>query len=246
MRGRNLFIPAVSAGVLSAGALAIILLYSPVVNKPLALGLSVFSSGAFLGAAYMAVKYANDRASGINEPVDVMAVLRTAPSAVLELDRNGIVTSCNIAAADLLGYTEPELLGIPFISLVPEGSHALFRIFLNGLLSGRSASGMEVPFIARSGEASVIEINSSPVFKEGGLRGLRLFIRDAGEIKRLGRELSALKGEHLYVKERLEKVTTDLEAFTLLALRRETKMKEIRERLKTSKEAFYTDGPLRH
>jgi PAS domain S-box-containing protein len=81
-------------------------------------------------------------ASSVSEPrpVDLDALLRAAPDAMVVVDEHGVIARANQRCTELLGYTCDELVGQPVEVLVPAGMHEQHRDH-----RARRKDGTEVP-----------------------------------------------------------------------------------------------------
>ena len=129
------------------------------------------------------------------------SVLANAPDAVLLVDRTGVITLANDAAATLFGYETVELLGMSVEALVPEPlraahvknreghlTHPAARPMGTGLaLRGRRKDGTEFP--------ADISLSSIPVHDSHEGPKVIAFIRDVTERERAEEVIVAAKEE---------------------------------------------------
>ena len=88
-------------------------------------------------------------------------IVETAPDAILTMDLKGVITSCNQAALDMVGYSRDEYVGKHFLKLgafrkrdIP----TLAKVFFN-VLRGKQIAPYEFQFIHKDeiGRASCRE-----------------------------------------------------------------------------------------
>jgi two-component system sensor histidine kinase/response regulator len=93
-------------------------------------------------------------------------VLETVKLAAVSLDRNGKIIFCNKHLADLLGFTQHELLGLRWMdSFVPKRERAL----LNNWFENHTIEDNYVnPIICRTGEERIISWQNTATYDEQG------------------------------------------------------------------------------
>lgn len=169
------------------------------------------------------------RALGLREKYDTVRreVLDSLPDPFLELDRKGRIVFVNEAALTATGYNAGEVLGRPCLDFVP----AEWKRRAEDLLgAGSGQKGFELTLVLRDGRTRFFEFNSVPLKNGGLVTGCFCIGRDSDERKRLLDELTAARGQAGETSRKLKKTISDLEEFALLAIRRELKMQELRER----------------
>ncbi len=181
------------------------------------------------------LKASADRLSGdlgesiarYRELVDAM------PEALFETDANGKITFVNRAARSLTGLSEEELAGRACEGLLPPEDAGLMRDLFETIMKTGTVEKRELPIVARDGNARHFEFSGYPI-KVGKLEtaGFRLIGRDLDEHKRITEELKKVRKESEEASVKLKKTIEDLEEFAHLAVKREIRMHEIRERFK--------------
>jgi len=119
-------------------------------------------------------------------------IVETAPDAIMTMDLKGVITSCNQAALNMVGYTRDEFVGGHFSKLgvfrkrdIP----ILAKVFFN-VLRGKQIAPYEFQFIRRDGSACWGEGRYKLQEKNGKIIGLQAIIRDITDRKNFD---SALK-----------------------------------------------------
>lgn len=148
-------------------------------------------------------------------------VLDALPDPVIEADSSGRIVFVNRAALIAMGCG-PEEASARFAELLRAAEASLPE-------GGRVA--FEAPLVMDDGSRRFFEFKSVQVGK------VTLFIgRDSDEKKRLLDELGSARMQEVETATKLRRTISDLEEFALLAIRRELKMQEIRERFVRLKE----------
>lgn len=157
--------------------------------------------------------------------------IRSIPDPVFEIDGKGFITYINEAASASTGYTQAEAVNMAFSDLIRQEDRYLFNEAVQTLLKGMDVKGMELPLVLKDGRFNFFEFTCAPVWREGSVVAMRCTGRDVEERRKIMEELMAAKKEAEETAATLKKTVRDLEEFALLAVRREFKMQEIRERL---------------
>jgi PAS domain S-box-containing protein len=122
------------------------------------------------------------------------AVSRLAADAVVSTDDNGIITFWNAAAERMFGFAADDILGWPFLKLVPAGDRDRVREELNRLgpswRHGPNHGSLELSCLTRAGHAFPAEASLSG-WRRDGARAFTLQIRDITERRRKDEALRA-------------------------------------------------------
>ena len=116
------------------------------------------------------------------------AMVESSGDAIIGLDMEGLVTSWNAGAVEMLGWQVQEAVGQNLRMLVSssgaeEGRAAQVRAAVG---SGTSVRGLELRWRHRDGAVVVVSLTVSPVFGEDGQQvGASTIARDITELKRL-------------------------------------------------------------
>jgi PAS domain S-box-containing protein len=139
--------------------------------------------------------------SGIDERAVYRSLFNANPDALLLVDQAGQIVLANPAAAQLLGYAEEELTGLPVDTLVPDNirpRHAGYREAYNRAPRSRPM-GHQNDLVARrkDGTEVLVEIALSPLQAQG-LPFVVAAIRDISTYPRVKQALQRARyGEHL-------------------------------------------------
>lgn len=156
-------------------------------------------------------------------------LLMNVPDILLEIDRNGHIMFVNRAAREITGYPEDDVLGRHFLDFIAEGSKERARDTLASLLEGKAINSVEIELILSTGAGCFFEFNAVPLWKDGAVAGCCCIGRDIDERRKIMTELDAARRHAEDASAKLKKTVNDLEEFSLLAVRRELKMQELRE-----------------
>ena len=98
----------------------------------------------------------------IEEPLEELyrSMVELSPDSIFILDTKGVITSCNMAATRLLGYSKDELVGKHFSKLrklrlidVPK----YLKLF-SSVLAGRVTEPLEVSFTHGDGTRRMVDV----------------------------------------------------------------------------------------
>jgi PAS domain S-box-containing protein len=108
-----------------------------------------------------------------------------APVMYLSLDTNGIITECNKAILDKLGYTKREVIGKHMTTFLTEESVARFKAVSPELIKTGKLMGVERQLITKSGEIIDVQLSVSGEYDEHGqLIKTRASFEDISSLKR--------------------------------------------------------------
>jgi len=151
------------------------------------------------------------------------------PDILLEIDRSGVVIFANRTALEAVGYPEDEMLGRPFLSFVALEWRPAASAYLATLQQGETVSNADLKLVLKNRSESFFEFNAVPLWKNGAVAGCCCIGRDIEERRKIMHELESARKHAEEATAKLKKTVCDLEEFSLLAVRRELKMQELRE-----------------
>jgi len=142
-----------------------------------------------------------------------------AEDGIYTLDLKGMFTSGNRKAEEISGYKREELVGKHFISLLPNKLEIvrLLKVFKD-IITGSGVYKFETVLKSKQGTLVSVEIKGSILRKNGRLIGMIGIARDITERKK--------------AEEELQNKNRELEKFKEMAVGREIKMVELKEKLK--------------
>ena len=114
-------------------------------------------------------------------------VLNSMNDAVLVTSANGIIKRVNDAAVRLFGYSEAEIAGKPFVSLIAEGERESFTMEANGMETRESV------IATRSGQTIPVSLSGAPLAADDPqFQGTIFVIRNITDRKRAERRIRYL------------------------------------------------------
>ena len=142
-------------------------------------------------------KWGNEQTDGTVENIAVLQELTTAgntppictkpvSSSVINnslmlaaFNLRGEITSVNMAAQEITGYTEEEFLTLTFLDLLPPETKTTVTDFVTCSISlGLDISNKIVTMIDKSGKPLQLNIHALPLFKRGKISGLFVMGKD--------------------------------------------------------------------
>ena len=121
------------------------------------------------------------------------------------------------------------MLGRPFLDFVTLEWKAAGHSVLATLSEGEAINNADLKLVLKNGAESFFEFNAVPLWKDGVAAGCCCIGRDIEERRKIMSELEAARKHAEEATAKLKKTVNDLEEFSLLAVRRELKMQELRE-----------------
>jgi len=139
------------------------------------------------------------------------SIIASSDDAIVSKDLNGIVTSWNVAAERIFGYSAEEMIGQPIAKLAPpERADEMPRI-LERIRRGERIEHFESVRRAKSGELVNVSLTISPVLDSSGkIVGASKIARDIRERKRAEQAV-------LQHAERLARSNAELQQFAYAA-----------------------------
>ncbi len=114
------------------------------------------------------------------------SMVEASPGMIWEIDKQGIFSYISPQTSTQLGYTPEELMGKPFLSLIPpESAPAIKNTFLAHIQDKNFFKILEVPAHRRDGSPCIIEIRSLPIIgNDGQITGFRGIAQDITDTKK--------------------------------------------------------------
>ncbi|HKR99334.1 MAG TPA: PAS domain S-box protein, partial [Candidatus Dormibacteraeota bacterium] len=114
------------------------------------------------------------------------SIVESSEDAILSKDRRAIITSWNLGAQKLYGYTPEEAIGMPIQRLVPERRHGEEITILNQILGGVRVEHYETERVRKDGSEVSVSLMISPLRDATGeILGASVIARDITEQKLL-------------------------------------------------------------
>jgi PAS domain S-box-containing protein len=117
------------------------------------------------------------------------AAIQASPLAVFTLDRNGIVTSWNKMAEQILGWTTEEAVGRP-LSVAQDVPNAAMQEIVGATLQGEMVSGTEMKQLRKDGSAFEAAIWTAPLREsDDHISGILITVADVSDRTKLEEQL---------------------------------------------------------
>jgi len=106
-----------------------------------------------------------------NEEVNarLAAIVQSSDDAIIAKTLGGIITSWNIAAEKMFGYTENEMVGQSIMKLIPEGRESEESEIISKLKKGEKIDHFETQRVNQEGELLDISLTISPIKDSNGI-----------------------------------------------------------------------------
>jgi PAS domain S-box-containing protein len=184
------------------------------------------SCGEVVGASKIlrdisARKQAEEREQTISKRLaEAAAIVESSEDAILSKNLNGIITSWNLGATKIFGYSSEEMIGASIMKLIPEELHSDESVIIGKIRAGERVEHFETVRITKDGRRLNVSLTVSPVKDElGKVIGASKILRDISGQKRV--EASLLQSEKIAAAGRMastiaHEVNNPLEAITNL------------------------------
>ncbi|MCW3066362.1 MAG: domain S-box protein, partial [Solirubrobacterales bacterium] len=120
-------------------------------------------------------------------------IFTLSPDLITVADFDGHFTRVNPAVEQVLGYTEEEFLGRPYLDLVHPDDRERTAAEAAAIEQGKTTLSFENRFVGKDGSPRVLEWTSTPVVEDRLMYGVA---RDVTERRQAETELRRLAGEH--------------------------------------------------
>ena len=132
---------------------------------------------------------ADEHALSNRVPVDIRsrlaAIVDSSNDAIISKDLDGVISSWNLAAHHLFGYSETEAVGRPITLIIPADLHDEEKEILSRVRNGERIDHYETRRVARDGRIFDVSITVSPVRSAiGSIVGASKILRDVTQSKR--------------------------------------------------------------
>ena len=118
------------------------------------------------------------------------AIVQSSDDAIVSKTLDGIITSWNLAAERMFGYTAPEVIGKSITIIIPTDRLNEEERVLSSIRQGRAVEHFETVRRRKDGQLLDISLTVSPVrLASGQIIGASKIARDITEQKRLRRQL---------------------------------------------------------
>ena len=132
------------------------------------------------------------------------AIVEFSDDAIVSKDLNGIVTSWNLAAERMFGYTAAEAVGRSITLIVPADRLFEEEHVLREIRAGRAVDHFETMRQRKDGTLLPISLTISPIRdNDGRVVGASKIARDVSERRRAEEALAAAEARHADLRQRL-------------------------------------------
>lgn len=137
------------------------------------------------------------------------AIVESSDDAIVSKTLNGIITSWNLAAQRMFGYTAQEAVGQHIFLIIPPERRAEEDMILSKLRKGEHIDHFETVRMRKDGTRLDVSLSISPLKnKEGQIIGASKIARDITESKRLQQNLHFLSNASKILSSSLDYKTT--------------------------------------
>jgi len=113
------------------------------------------------------------------------AIVDSSNDAIISKNLDGVISTWNLAAQQLLGYSESEAIGKPITIIIPTDLHDEERDLLRRVRAGDRIEHFETRRVTRDGRTLDVSITISPVRDAtGAIVGASKILRDVTESRR--------------------------------------------------------------
>ena len=125
------------------------------------------------------------------EKMLLAAIVESSEDAIISHDlEDGVVSSWNLGAERIFGYSAEEILGQSINVLIPDGCHDENDVVMAAILRGESVSPFETKRLCKAGRAIDVSIAASPIRDvDGRVVGISKIERNITERKRVERQI---------------------------------------------------------
>ena len=132
-----------------------------------------------------AVRDITDREEASREREEMnqrVALIENSADAIISTDTDGLITSWNLAAEKLYGYTRQELVGKSASMLSPADRTGEINIVIARIRAGEHLENFETIRVRKNGAKIPVAITFSPVLRtDGSFTGISMICRDVTE-----------------------------------------------------------------
>ena len=142
------------------------------------------TDGKITGALNMMQDITEEKKAAENNAM-LAAIVQTSDDAIISKSTKGIVTSWNLSAEKMFGYTAEEMIGHPILKIIPLDRLDEEPYILSQLRAGKSIDHFETKRLLKNGNQIDISLTISPMRDKGGnIIGISKIARDITEAKK--------------------------------------------------------------
>jgi PAS domain S-box-containing protein len=158
--------------------------------------ISLSSSALYLNQRWHAVGILRDiaeRQLAESARAQLAAIVESSVVAIIGEDLNGLVTSWNLGAQNIYGFSAGEMIGQPRLLQVPADRQQEIKGLVESIKHGKPEPRFETTRLRKDGTQIDVSLALSPIRNERGkIVGISAVSHDVTEIKRAERELRAV------------------------------------------------------
>lgn len=118
------------------------------------------------------------------------AILTDSADAIIGMDTEGVITSWNRGAETIFGYTADEMVGQPFLRIVPENHRSDLDFLAREVEERGFLKHFETERVTKEGRVVTVDLTRTAIRDESGrLIGSSAMLRDITDKKRLEEQL---------------------------------------------------------
>src|SRR5919106_840283 len=155
----------------------------------------ILAAGLVLAALAAALGVSAARRARAQEELDRIFVL--SPDLIAVADFEGRFTRVNPAVEQVLGYTQEEFVGRPYLDVVHPDDRETTAAEAASIGEGKRTLSFENRYLRKDGSPRVLEWTSTPVVEDGAMYGMARDVterrRAEAEVERLADEQAALR-----------------------------------------------------
>lgn len=127
---------------------------------------------------------------------ELAAIAESSDDPIISEDLDGIITSWNVAASRVFGYSAEEIIGESVLTLIPEDLKADEKRIIESVRAERRAERFDTVRLTKEGRPIEVSLTVSPIKDEQGrVVGVSKILRDISNRKRI--EQSLLQAEKI-------------------------------------------------
>ena len=150
----------------------------------------ILAAGVILAGLAAALSVNRARRARAQDELDRIFTL--SPDLIMVGDFDGRFTRVNPAVKQVLGYTEEELLALPYLDLIHPDDRERSAAEAAAVIEGKRSQAYANRFRAKDGSYRVLEWTTTPIVEDGVMYGMA---RDVTERREAETELERLAGE---------------------------------------------------
>ena len=138
-------------------------------------------------------------------------LINAAPIGIYLINTDGIIIDFwNAAAEEIFGYSHEETLG-HFIPSIDDEELRDYEQLMERIKKGEKLSGHRVVRKRKDGQEIIVELNTSPIYKDGELHEILVLTQDVTElIKKENKLMDALDDKNILIQEIHHRVKNNL------------------------------------